>query len=61
MSVYAFGNSQCGQLGTGEAKESLDPVVIEGLKGKRITNVSCGDQHSIATTGSLVTPRNNVD
>ena len=48
MSVYSFGNGKFGQLGLGNFEDSLQPSVIEGLKGKRIVSVSCGEHHSLA-------------
>jgi alpha-tubulin suppressor-like RCC1 family protein len=48
MSVYAWGTGTKGELGTGILETQLDPVVLEGLKGKNIIQVSCGDYHSMA-------------
>lgn len=49
--VYAWGTGTKGELGTGVLETQLDPVVLEGLKGKNIVQVSCGEYHSIAVSG----------
>lgn len=48
--VYAFGLNVQGQLGIGTEENESSPKVIEGLKGKLITQVSCGFHHSVALT-----------
>eukprot|EP01132_Coremiostelium_polycephalum_P007415 gene7415-9116_t len=50
MSVLSFGNGKNGQLCQDTLKDHLDPTVIQALKGKRITQVSCGESHSLAIT-----------
>eukprot|EP01114_Cavostelium_apophysatum_P015328 TRINITY_DN4148_c0_g2_i2.p1 TRINITY_DN4148_c0_g2~~TRINITY_DN4148_c0_g2_i2.p1 ORF type:complete len:779 (+),score=239.68 TRINITY_DN4148_c0_g2_i2:397-2733(+) len=48
MAVYSFGAGKMGQLGLGNLDDFTSPSVLEGLKGKRIVSVSCGEQHSMA-------------
>jgi alpha-tubulin suppressor-like RCC1 family protein len=48
MAVYSFGMGKLGQLGHGVLEDCLEPVIVEGLKGKKIINVKCGEMHSIA-------------
>jgi alpha-tubulin suppressor-like RCC1 family protein len=51
--VYAWGTGTKGELGTGLLETQLDPVILEGLKGKNIVQVSCGEYHSLAVSGPL--------
>lgn len=44
--VYSFGLNVQGQLGIGTEENESSPKVVEGLKGKLITQVSCGFHHS---------------
>ncbi|PRP80534.1 hypothetical protein PROFUN_11847 [Planoprotostelium fungivorum] len=48
--VYSFGFNKMGALGLGNNEDSLEPSIIEGLKGKNIIKVRCGEQHSLAIT-----------
>eukprot|EP01117_Protostelium_nocturnum_P010523 TRINITY_DN378_c0_g1_i1.p1 TRINITY_DN378_c0_g1~~TRINITY_DN378_c0_g1_i1.p1 ORF type:complete len:790 (-),score=282.46 TRINITY_DN378_c0_g1_i1:27-2396(-) len=50
MAVYSFGFNKMGALGLGNNEDSLEPNIIEGLKGKKIEKVFCGEQHSVAIT-----------
>jgi len=50
MAVYSFGFNKMGALGLGNNEDSLEPSIIEGLKGKNIIKVNCGEQHSLAIT-----------
>ncbi|EJC99702.1 RCC1/BLIP-II [Fomitiporia mediterranea MF3/22] len=58
--LYALGSGEHGQLGNGRTGEHIatgnktmfdvfsTPVLVKGLEGKHITQISCGHQHSIA-------------
>ncbi|PWN48238.1 RCC1/BLIP-II [Violaceomyces palustris] len=58
--VYALGSSEKGQLGNGRTGEHFisgnklafntftEPLLIKGLADKKITQIACGQQHSIA-------------
>lgn len=48
--VYAWGNSNAGQLGTGSITRELVPVNIAALAGVTVTQVACGNLHSLALT-----------
>ncbi|KAH9926935.1 RCC1/BLIP-II [Fomitopsis serialis] len=58
--VFAFGNGEHGQLGNGRTGEHIvsagkiafdvepEPILVKGLEGKKVTQIACGQQHSIA-------------
>ncbi|KAG8854820.1 hypothetical protein FRB96_007349 [Tulasnella sp. 330] len=58
--VYSFGSGANGQLGNGRTGEHIitgnktgydavsEPTLVRDLGGKKITDISCGQQHSIA-------------
>lgn len=58
--VYAFGSGEKGQLGNGRTGEHIvsagkvafdvesEPVLVRGMDGKKIVQIACGQQHSIA-------------
>ena len=48
--VYAWGNSNAGQLGTGSITRELVPVNIAALAGVTVAQVACGNLHSLALT-----------
>ena len=48
--VYAWGNSNAGQLGTGSSTRELVPVNIAALAGITVMQVACGNLHSLALT-----------
>ena len=48
--LYSFGRNQNGQLGTGNTNDSLRPLQVEALEGRRITGVACGAEHSVCCT-----------
>jgi len=60
LAVYAFGSGEKGQLGTGRTGEHIitgnktaydvhsDPTPVRGLEGKKITQIACGQQHTVA-------------
>lgn len=50
--VYSFGFGKFGQLGQiTEKADHYDPVIVSGLKGKKVVGISCGEAHSLAITG----------
>ncbi|THH33373.1 hypothetical protein EUX98_g865 [Antrodiella citrinella] len=58
--VFSFGSAEKGQLGNGKTGEHIvtggkvvfdyewEPVPVRGLEDKKITQIACGHQHSIA-------------
>nr|XP_027193650.1 uncharacterized protein LOC113788388 [Dermatophagoides pteronyssinus] len=54
--LYAWGSNSYGQLGLGDTKNRISPVVVEHLNHVKVTHISCGDQHSacIDTDRNLV-------
>ena len=48
--VYSFGNGRMGQLGHGDSNSQLLPKRVEGLQGRRVTQISAGRQHALALT-----------
>ncbi|KZT69242.1 RCC1/BLIP-II protein [Daedalea quercina L-15889] len=58
--VFALGSGEHGQLGNGRTGEHIvsagktafdvesEPILVKGLEGKKITQIACGQQHSIA-------------
>ncbi|KAI0078717.1 RCC1/BLIP-II [Panus rudis PR-1116 ss-1] len=58
--VYAFGSAEKGQLGNGKTGEHIvtggktvfdaewEPIPVRGLEGKKIVQIACGQQHSVA-------------
>ncbi|KAI0793742.1 RCC1/BLIP-II [Fomes fomentarius] len=58
--VFAFGSEEKGQLGNGSAGERIvsagksafdyetEPILVKGLAERKIVQISCGPQHSIA-------------
>lgn len=55
--VWGWGNNSEGQLGLGNNTTQRQPVVIPGLQGKNIQQISAGRNHSAAWTTPLVPPR----
>lgn len=55
--VWGWGNNSEGQLGLGNNTTQRQPVVIPGLQGKNIQQISAGRNHSVAWTTPLVPPR----
>jgi len=55
--VYSWGLGHSGQLGHGEDKDRINPVLIERMRGKHVADVACGAAHSMAVlgTGEVVT------
>ena len=55
--VYAFGRGRNGQLGRGDHVESVAahrtlPVEVTSLKGKHVTKLGAGENHSLAIVKS---------
>ena len=50
--VYAWGLNDCGQLGLGQAasKNQTTPAKVEALSGIGVTQLSCGEYHTLALT-----------
>jgi hypothetical protein len=47
--VWAWGDNYHGQCGQGtEGNEKLVPVRVKGLDDKRIVQIACGDDHTLA-------------
>ncbi|KAI0825648.1 RCC1/BLIP-II [Irpex lacteus] len=58
--VYAFGSAEKGQLGNGKTGAHIvqagkvvfdaesEPLLVKGLDGKKIVQIACGQQHSVA-------------
>ena len=47
--VYAWGLNDCGQLGLGQTKATT-PAKVEALSGIGVTQLSCGEYHTLALT-----------
>ena len=47
-SCYCWGTADYGRLGQGNAKDHYQPKRVNGLMGKRIVQVECGEHHTIA-------------
>ena len=56
-SLFAWGNSYCGQLGVGDKDHRLVPTLVAALQGKQVAHVAAGNYHTIYTTadGSVFT------
>jgi RCC1 and BTB domain-containing protein len=51
--MYTFGQGLHGQLGHGDKENKTSPVVVhQALEGKHITQVQCGEDHTMALTSS---------
>jgi alpha-tubulin suppressor-like RCC1 family protein len=50
--TYSFGFNYGGQLGLGNTTDQSTPQMIPFFKTEKIKNVSCGDHHTIITTGN---------
>ena len=55
--VYAWGDNDHGQQGSGTTTVNRKPALVQGLDGYKISRVACGSSHSIAwcTTDSAPT------
>ena len=52
--LFTWGRGQSGRLGHGSIESEHAPRLVEALVGWVVTNVSCGDFHTIATNGAKV-------
>lgn len=50
--VWSWGWGAHGQLGLGDKQDREIPTVIPSLSGENVVELSCGDRHSFAVTGS---------
>lgn len=46
--VFAWGRGAEGQLGTGKWEDSVLPIQVEALKGKKVLSICCGGSNSAA-------------
>jgi len=46
--VYAWGDNDHGQQGSGTTTVNRKPALVQGLDGYKISRVACGSSHSIA-------------
>jgi alpha-tubulin suppressor-like RCC1 family protein len=46
--VFAWGNNEFGQLGTGDRENSEYPKMIQSLQGTYVDHIYCGDHHNAA-------------
>lgn len=54
--VYSWGQGLHGKLGHGDEKDYPTPTPIAALKGKKVTSISCGAEHSACVAdGSVYT------
>lgn len=45
--VYSWGSNACGQLGTRTFRDKGMPTEVTDLAGKNVTQVACGDAHTL--------------
>ena len=45
--VFAWGSNACGQLGSRTFKDKGMPTEVRDLAGKHISQVACGDAHTL--------------
>jgi hypothetical protein len=50
--MHTFGLGKEGQLGHGDTEYKTSPALVQALEGKHITQVQCGDGHTMALTSS---------
>jgi alpha-tubulin suppressor-like RCC1 family protein len=50
--ICTFGEGEYGQLGHGDQENKTSPALVHALVGKHITQVQCGDYHTMALTSS---------
>jgi len=48
VEVYAWGDNDHGQQGSGTTTVNRKPALVQGLDGYKISRVACGSSHSIA-------------
>ena len=54
--VYTWGHSDEGQLGLGDKSDRYPPEEIIALKGKHISLISCGNDHTVALSSISLFP-----
>ncbi|KAH3763996.1 RCC1 domain [Pelomyxa schiedti] len=54
--LFTFGRGDKGQLGHGELANTFTPEQVLSLKGKKVSSVACGSEHTLVTceTGELL-------
>ena len=50
--VFTFGGGEHGELGHGDKEYKTSPVLVKALQGKYITQVQCGEHHTMALISS---------
>ena len=50
--VYAWGDNDHGQQGSGSTAVNRRPALVAGLEGHKISRVACGSSHSVAWSKS---------
>jgi alpha-tubulin suppressor-like RCC1 family protein len=48
--VWAWGNNEYGQLGTGDTQPRSTPVAVKNLRGLDLVDIAAGGWHSVALT-----------
>uniref|UniRef100_A0A3B3Z1X6 HECT domain-containing protein n=1 Tax=Poecilia mexicana TaxID=48701 RepID=A0A3B3Z1X6_9TELE len=48
--VFGWGRNDCGQLGLGDKEDRNTPVLVNYLNTKKVTHISCGQEHTVALT-----------
>ena len=51
--IYSFGWNDYGQLGIGNEINQSKPQLISFFKNTKINFISCGNNHSIVSTGKI--------
>uniref|UniRef100_A0A480VLB4 E3 ISG15--protein ligase HERC5 n=1 Tax=Sus scrofa TaxID=9823 RepID=A0A480VLB4_PIG len=51
--VLTFGDGRCGQLGHNSTQNELRPRLVTELVGKRVTQMACGREHTLAYVSDL--------
>ena len=51
--VYSFGNNSYGQLGQSNNNNLNIPTLIKYFTDKKIINICCGFEHTVALAGNL--------
>ena len=56
MQVYAWGDNEHGQQGSGSTISNRKPTLITALKDYHITKIACGSSHSVAYASGMPPP-----
>lgn len=48
--LWAWGNNEYGQLGTGDTQPRSQPILVQGLSGLTLADIAAGGWHSTALT-----------